>query len=117
MVTDIGKIRPIVKEQRRTYFKLHPDQKKYPGTVITMPNLPDDQYHWGVWQAKGYKTTPQELMPDKKLIKTEGGEWKFEIDSPSLVSDQERKCDICGQICVGDFGLQAHKRKHDKEIK
>lgn len=106
-----------VKEFRRTYYKPHPDQKKYPGAIIEMPNLPNDQYHWEMWQEKGYKLNPQELFPDKKVVRNAEGEWIAIIDSPSDIPQTTVKCPKCGQECVGEFGLKAHMRKHDKEEK
>lgn len=104
-----------IKEFRKTYYKMHPDQKKYPGTIIEMPNLPNDQYHWELWQGKGYKLSPQELFPDKKVVKNADGEWVAILDSPSDIPQATFKCQICGKECVGNFGLQAHMRKHEKE--
>jgi len=101
-----------VREKRRTYYKLHPNQAKYPGAIIEMPNLPEDQYHWEVWQQKGYKTNPEDLMPGKPIVYAK--EWgckKFDIPSEEILS-QKRVCSICQQECVGDFGLQSHMKKH-----
>ena len=108
-----GTIESIVNEQRKTYYKLDPEQKKHPGAVIVMPNLPDDNYHFGLWREKGYKTNPQELMPGKKLTKTDKGEYRFEI-TPDDVKSQILECDICGKECVGEFGLNRHKTSHKK---
>lgn len=116
MVTDTGKIRPVVNENRRTYYKLHPNQDKYPGAVITMLNLPNDAYHWELWQKKGYKLSPQELMPDMKLEKIEEGEYKF-IVSPSSTIEQKKVCEVCGRECIGEFGLNSHKKSHEKDKK
>jgi hypothetical protein len=112
--TKEGNIETYVNEQRRAYYRLDPEQKKHPGAVIVMPNLPNDQYHWDMWQKKGYKTSPQELLPDKKLIRDEEGQYRFDItaeEAPKTVF----KCDICGRECVGEFGLNTHKRMHEKD--
>ena len=100
----------IFNEERRTYYKLHPDQVKRPGEIITMPNLPDDKYHWDLWHKRNYATNPQDLMPNAKLITTEEGELKFDLETP--LPSSEFVCDVCGQVCKNAFGLNSHKRSH-----
>lgn len=108
-----ARIRKIINEDRRTYYKLHPNQEKYPGAIIEMPNLPNDKYHWDMWMQKGYQADMKSLMPGKEIVwDANWGCNKF-ITNESI--EMKRVCDICGQECIGDFGLQAHKRKHEKE--
>ncbi len=104
----------VFSENRMTYYKLHPSQEKYPGAIIEMPSLPNDVYHRDLWYHKGYKLDPQDLMPGKKIVWSEvWGCRKFDIPL-SETTQPKRTCEICGKECIGDFGLQAHKKSHDK---
>jgi len=75
MVTQTGdiKTKSILREHKMTLYKMHPDQKNYPGLVIEMPNLPfglreRDKY----MNEKGYKKNPQDLKPDAEVMKGGG---------------------------------------------
>ncbi len=104
-----------IREKVRTYYRLHPNQEKYPGALMEMPNLPDDQYHWEMWQLKGYKPTKEELMPGKSIVWEEKwGMYRFDI-SPTQASQPMKICSVCQKPCVGEFGLKAHMRSHEKK--
>ncbi len=63
--------KPILRENKVTLYKLHPSDF---GRVIKMPNLPNGLHEAELWRNKGYKKTPQELMPDAQLEQDpEGG--------------------------------------------
>lgn len=104
----------VFSENRMTYYKLHPEQKRCPGEVIVMPNLPNDTYHRDLWYKKGYKLDPQDLMPGRKLEIIEG-QPRFVLGSPGEIPTQMLTCPICGKNCVGEFGLNSHKRTHEKD--
>ncbi len=115
---EIGKT-VVLSEQRLVYYKLHPNQGKYPGVVIEMPNLPNDVYHRDLWYAKGYKQDAQDLMPGKPLKWDETiGSYKFNITAKeATMQSQKVVCSVCNQECVGEFGLNSHMKKHEKEVR
>lgn len=64
----------ILRENKITLYKLHPDQNVFFGHVITMPNLPNGLHEAELWRNKGHKANPRDLMPDAKVEHNTGGE-------------------------------------------
>lgn len=131
--TDIKK-QDILREHKVTLYRLHPTEF---GAIMVMPNLPfglreRDRY----LNEKGYKRTPQELMPEAEVKTNDAGELflvpkGYELKSlpdKALLGDgktfkdisvwQVTKCESsfpcpeCGKSCVSDFGLQSHMKSH-----
>ena len=127
MQKDIGNVEQIIRETKRTHYKLHPDAlitwdearmrgwseeswKAVRGLVIEMPNLPNESIDGhSLWELKGYKPNPQDLMPQNELIE-ENGEFRFKLDSPT--PSEEFKCEVCGKVCASKLGLGAHMKSH-----
>lgn len=62
--TPLGGKVDILRENKVTLYRLHPSEF---GRVMIMPNLPNGLHEAELWRKKGYKFTPQELMPDAKI--------------------------------------------------
>lgn len=78
-------------------------------------------------ESQGYSISLLDTWPAKATYYTKHGEampnlpanpWamkKYLARGFTLVAPKEsdmRRCETCGQDCKGDFGLQAHMRKH-----
>ena len=144
MVSNIYPTERILREKKRTLYKMHPDQENFFGHVITMPNLPFGLRERDVFlRVKGYKENPQELRPEAELVKNDGGELflvpkgyelkrcdektlfvKNKIESFidtyvwRVVQKEDTNggvpCPECGKMCASDLGLHSHMRSHTK---
>ena len=120
MVTGTVEIpsKPIKKENKKTWYRLHPNQDNpdFFGHVMVCPNLPNGAIVSDagnlmsmaeMYRKKGFKETPQELNPNAKLVHKgseyylipEGYELKETVEK-TLFGDGLTKVDVTVQRVV-----------------
>ena len=110
--------KPIKKENKKTWYRLHPNQDNpdFFGHVMVCPNLPNGAIVSDagnlmsmaeMYRKKGFKETPQELNPNARLVRKgseyylipEGYELKETVEK-TLFGDGITKVDVTVQRVV-----------------
>ena len=144
---------PIIRELKITLYRLHPIQKEYDaikqtdgcfGEIMVCPNLPNNLHSADVYRKKGFKETPEELMPRAELKRESGGFYlvpngyelkclktMFKVPDSGYLQNQklhEIEGDLwkvvkveegvhkceCGFTAQSLAGLKAHQRSHEE---
>ena len=99
-----GRVPNLIQAPTATYYRLLGD-----GSVMVMPNLPQDAYSLDVWALKGYKLSPSELTSTLVEVSPPAGE---KLEKARVPVGGKRPCPICKRKFKSPQALSGHMSKH-----